>query len=121
MTKIIKSLLALSLSAAAGLAVSPAIAQSPGQTFGYEPVTIEFRYRSWETPAKNYQALRRIARNSCTSLGPRLMVTRISEQKCADALTDSAVAELGRRTVSELHFAATGRRVSAGPQLASGE
>src|SRR5690606_12433275 len=49
-----KSLLALGLSATI-LAAPSAFADQPRQPFGHEEVTVEFRYKSWESAKDNYR------------------------------------------------------------------
>lgn len=112
-----KSLLVLALSATV-LAAPAAFADEPRLPAGYESVKVEFVHKSWLTPKENYQTMRRQVRKGCTTPGLKLAVTRKSEQVCIDGMTDKAVAQLGRRQIADLHFAATGRRVPE-TQLAS--
>jgi hypothetical protein len=118
-TFVAKSLLAIGLSLA--VLAAPAIAQSPINTAGQGKVTIEFRYKGWDTPAENYKNMRRVAKRACATPGPKLMIARISEDRCVAALTDGAVAGLRRQAVTQLHFAATGRLISPGLELASAD
>ncbi len=115
--KSLRALLALGLSAAV-LAAPAAFADNARLPAGLKEVKVEFRYKSWETPAENYRTVRRLVRSECVTPGVRLAITRISEQVCIDGMTDRLVAELGREQIADLHFASTGRRVSE-TQLAS--
>lgn len=112
-----KSLLALGLSATI-LAAPSAFADQPRQPFGHEEVTVEFRYKSWESAKDNYRTIRRLVVRACTTPGVKLAVTRLSEHVCVREMLDKTIAQLGRKQIADLHFAATGRRI-ADAQLAS--
>jgi hypothetical protein len=115
--KSLRALLALGLSAAV-LAAPAASADQPRQPAGHKEVTVEYRYKSWESPGENYQSIRRLVKRECVTSGVKPMITRVSEKACVDSMTDKVIAQLGRKQIADLHFAATGRRVSES-QLAS--
>ena len=121
--KITKLLLAASIAALA-LSASPAASAQNGRDqggnqIGRTQMTVEFRYKSWESASQNYQQIRRLVKRACTTPGSKLAVTRLSEQVCVDGMTDLFVAQLGRPQIADAHFAATGRRIATDHQLAS--
>lgn len=119
-TFVAKSLLALGLSAA--VLTVPATAQTPIDTIGgQERAQIEFRYRGWDTPAENYQVVRRLARRACKTEGPRPLAFALVEQACVAELVDGAIAQIGRPQIAQIHFNATGRRVSSSSLVASNQ
>ena len=115
----IRARLALGLSTAM-LAAPAAFAEKARQPAGHQEVTVEFRYQPWVSPAENYGAIRRLVTKACTNPSVLPLALKLPQQVCVREMLDKSVAQLGRKQIADLHFAATGRHV-AQTQLASAE
>jgi UrcA family protein len=106
--KTFASTLLVATLAAAGYAATPAAAADPGR----KPVTVEYRYQSWESPETNYKNIRRIVKRACSAEGPRPLSLQLKEQECMSEMMNRAIEGLGRQQLAALHDKARGRATS---------
>ena len=81
-------------------------------------VTISYTFNSHSTPEKIYTDLERVARNACDQPGVRSLKMRQLEAECTGALVSSAVQQIDRPDIAQLHntsrFAALSARRAKG-------
>jgi UrcA family protein len=81
-------------------------------------VTISYTFNAHSTPEKIYTDLERVARNACERFGVRPLKMRQLEAECTEALVSSAVQQIDRPDIAQLHsnsrFAALSARRTKG-------
>jgi UrcA family protein len=94
--------------AVALLVISGALTVIPGvqaQTLSAteRAVTISYTFNSQSTPEKIYTDLERVARNACEQSGVRTLKMRQLEAECTGGLVSSAVQQIDRPDIAQIH------------------